>query len=147
MLGCETDLEQLLGSRLEVDAIVGRQTDDTITRVAEYASQGALPHNVIIQVGDNGPVWDEELLRLRHIVGDSRRVVLVNVRVERSWQNEVNEAIAQFVPTWHSATLADWYGHSTQRMLTDGVHPSVSACGVYAHVLTRALRAAGAKSG
>jgi len=142
MLGCEPDLERLLGSRLKVDAIVGRQTDDTITRVAEYESNGALPNNVIVQVGDNGPVWHEELVRLRNIVGDSRKVVLVNVRVQRSWQEEVNSTLAQFTPKWSAATLADWYGHSSERMLVDGVHPSETGCGVYAHVLTRALRAA-----
>ena len=45
MLGCAPVLEQRLGSRLRVDAVVGRQAVDTIERIAEYRAEGALPRD------------------------------------------------------------------------------------------------------
>ncbi len=143
MLGCAPVLEQRLGRRLRVDAVVGRQAVDTIARLAEYRARGALAHTVIVQIGDNGPVWFENLRRLRAVLSGVEHVVLVNVRVDRSWQNEVNHTLEAFVPIWPQAVLADWYAHSSERMLVDGVHPSVAGRSVYAQTIVQALRELG----
>jgi peptidoglycan/LPS O-acetylase OafA/YrhL len=140
MLGCAPLLTQQLGSRLRVDAVVGRQAVDTITRLAEYRAQGDLPATVIVQIGDNGPVWYSDLQRLRGILSGVPNVVLVNVRVDRSWQNEVNSTLAQFAPSWSQATIANWYGHSSEGLLADGVHPTIPGRTVYVNVILDALR-------
>lgn len=140
MLGCAPYLERQLGSRLRVDAVVARQTPDTIKRLARYAADGALPPTVIVQLGNNGPVWYDELVHLRRLLRATKRVVLVNVRVDRSWQDEVNQTLQSFVGQWPKATLADWYSHSGPKLLVDGVHPSYGGCKVYARVILSALR-------
>jgi peptidoglycan/LPS O-acetylase OafA/YrhL len=138
MLGCAPNLQQRLGRRLRVDAVVGRQIGDTISRLAEYRARRRLPSTVVVQIGDNGPIWHVDLEHLRRVLG-VQRVVLVNVRVARSWQNEVNHALSQFVASWHQAIIANWYGHSSENMLTDGVHPTVAARSVYARVIVEAI--------
>ena len=140
MLGCAPVLEQRLGSRLRVDAVVGRQAVDTISRLAEYRAHGDLPPTVIVQIGDNGPVWYRNLQRLREVLSGVPHVVLVNVRVARSWQGEVDRALAEYVSSWPQAVLANWYGHSSESLLVDGVHPSVAGRAIYAEVVLEALR-------
>ena len=140
MLGSAPVLEQRLGSRLRVDAVVGRQAVDTIQRIAEYRAHGALPQTVIVQIGDNGPVWFENLERLHSVLSGVAHVVLVNVRVDRDWQHEVNHTLEAFVPVWPQAVLADWYAHSSESLLVDGVHPSVAGRAVYAQTIVEALR-------
>jgi peptidoglycan/LPS O-acetylase OafA/YrhL len=145
MLGCAPVLEQRLGSRLRVDAVVGRQAADTIERLAEYRAQRALPPTVIVQIGDNGPVWHSNMQRLRTVLGGVPHVVIVNVRVARSWQNEVNSELTSFLSTWPQAVLANWYSHSSESLLVDGVHPSVPGRSIYASVVVDALREAAAR--
>ena len=139
MLGCAPDLEQRVGHGLRVDAVVGRQAEQTIARLAEYRAAGRLPDTVIVQIGDNGPVWYADMQHLRRVLRGVAHVVLVNVRLARSWQNEVNSELEAYTRGWPQAVIADWYSHSSQAMLVDGVHPSVSARSVYASVVAGAL--------
>jgi peptidoglycan/LPS O-acetylase OafA/YrhL len=142
MLGCAPNLEQLIGHRLRVDAIVGRQAEATIARLAQYRAAGELPSTVIVQIGDNGPVWYADMQHLRKVLERVPRVVLVNVRLARSWQNEVNDELSSYAKSWPQAVIADWFDHSSQSMLSDGVHPQYSDRSVYAGVVYDALKRA-----
>jgi hypothetical protein len=139
MLGCAQDLEALIGRRLRVDAVVGRQADAAIARLAQYRAARQLPSTVIVQIGDNGPVWYADMQRLRRVLRGVAAVVLVNVRLARSWQDEVNSELRSYARTWPQAVIADWFDHSSQSMLSDGVHPAYSAQPVYARVVHDAL--------
>ena len=142
MLGSAPNLEQRIGHRLIVDAVVGRQAEQTIGRLAQYRAAGRLPSTVIVQIGDNGPVWYADMQHLRRVLSGVPRVVLVNVRLARSWQNEVNGELKQYARTWPQAVIANWYAHSSKAMLTDGVHPSIAARTAYASVVSGALEQA-----
>ena len=142
MLGAAANLEALIGRRLRVDAVVGRQAEATIARLAQYRAAGRLPREVIVQIGDNGPVWYSDMQNLRRVLRGVPVVVIVNVRLARSWQGEVDHQLAQYVRTWPQAVLANWFAHSTQAMLVDGVHPQVWARAVYARVVYDALKRA-----
>jgi peptidoglycan/LPS O-acetylase OafA/YrhL len=146
MLGSAPDLEKRLGHRLTVDAVVGRQAEDTIDRLAQYRAAGQLPKTVVVQIGNNGPVWYSDMQHLRKVLASVPRVVLVNVRLARSWQNEVNNELSQYARTWPQAVIANWFAHSTQAMLTDGVHPSVAAQENYVDVIIAALEQVERKS-
>jgi peptidoglycan/LPS O-acetylase OafA/YrhL len=139
MLGCSSQLESRLHGHVHVDAIVGRQVEDAVKVLSHRRNHHKLPKAVIVQVGDNGPTWYSDLVRLRHALGSVPDVVVVNVRVDRSWESEVNDALAQFVRTWPQARLADWYGSSKDSELSDGVHPWPYACTTYARVIATAL--------
>jgi len=142
MLGAAPNLEALIGGRLRVDAVVGRQAEQTIARLAAYRAAGRLPREVIVQIGDNGPVWYSDMQHLRRVLRGVPVVVIVNVRLARSWQGEVDHQLAQYLHTWPQAVLANWFAHSTQAMLVDGVHPQVWARAVYARVVYDALKRA-----
>jgi peptidoglycan/LPS O-acetylase OafA/YrhL len=140
MLGCASALRPALDNRVRVDAVVGRQIADTITDLDRYRAKHTLPKVVIIQVGNNGPLWYRDLVRLKAALHGVPDIVVVNVRNATSWQNESNQAITQWLLGWHFAHLADWYRHSTDKMLSDGTHPWPYACRIYARVIATTLR-------
>ena len=104
---------------------MSRQPDTTIDRLFAYRAAGSLPQRVIVHVGDNGPVYYADAQRLKRALAGVPLVVLVNVRVDTSWQAEVNSELRQTVRGWHQATIADWYDASAgPGLLDDGTHTS-----------------------
>jgi peptidoglycan/LPS O-acetylase OafA/YrhL len=142
MLDCSSDLEVALHHRVRVDATVGRQIDDTIEELDRLRKHQRLPQAIVLQVGNNGPLWYRDLVRLRDALRGIPDVVVVNVRNSTSWQDESNHALANWLHGWPAAHLADWYGHSTDKMLSDGTHPWPYGCRVYARVIASTLRSA-----
>jgi peptidoglycan/LPS O-acetylase OafA/YrhL len=142
MLDCSAELKAALGHRVRVDATVGRQIDDTIRELNRLRSRHRLPATVVIQVGNNGPLWYDDLVRLRHALRGIPDVVAVNVRNATSWQDESNQALVNWLHGWRAAHLADWYGNSTNSMLSDGTHPWPQDCTIYARVIADTLRSA-----
>ena len=140
MLGCSRQLREALHHRVRVDATVGRQIDDTINELQSLRRHHRLPKTIVIQVGNNGPLWYHDLVRLRHALHGIRDVIVVNVRNSTSWQDESNHALATWLQGWPTAHLADWYGSSTNKMLSDGTHPWPYACWNYARVIENTLR-------
>jgi hypothetical protein len=142
MLGCSAQLREALHHRVRVDATVGRQIDDTIGELQRLRRQHKLPHTIVLQVGNNGPLFYGDLARLRRALHGIPTVIVVNVRNATSWQDESNREIAGWLHGWPAAHLADWYGSSTNKMLSDGTHPWPYACWIYANVIARTLRSA-----
>ncbi len=141
MLGCASALRPALDYRVHVDAKVGRQIRDMIADVEQYRANGRLPKTVIIQIGNNSPLNSGDLRDLRAALRGVTDIVVVNVRVGTSWQDESNNEITSWLEGWHVAHLADWYHHSTDSMLySDGTHPLPQYCPVYAHVIATTLR-------
>jgi peptidoglycan/LPS O-acetylase OafA/YrhL len=143
MLGCTKALRQRVGPRLTVDAAISRQVEDLVERLRTYRANGVLPDTVVVQLGDNGPVWYRDLVSLRSVLSKVPRVVLVNARVDRSWQSEVVSEVGKFQRGWRQSRLANWYAHSSDSMLQDGVHPAAGGCRIYAGVVVTALRSFG----
>jgi hypothetical protein len=142
MLGCSRELKDALDHRVRVDATVGRQIEDTVNELQRLRRHHKLTKTVVIQVGNNGPLWYRDLVRLRHALHGIPQVVVVNVRNTTSWQNESNHALVDWVHGWPAARLADWYGASTSKMMQDGTHPWPYGCTIYAHMIADALRSA-----
>ena len=95
---------------------------------------------MIIQIGNNGPLYYQDMKLLRHALRGITDIVVVNVRNATSWETESNTAITQWISGWHIAHLADWYNHSQPSWLSDGTHPWPQYCPVYARVIRDALR-------
>jgi hypothetical protein len=140
MLGTERALERRLGRGTRVDAAVGRQPRDIIRRLEAYRKADRLPPRVVVQVGDNGPVWHADVRHLRRVLRGVPRVVLVTVRVPRSWEAQVNAELSQAARAWPQAVLADWHAASGRAgMLYDGAHPDPAGQKLYARVVARAV--------
>jgi hypothetical protein len=142
MLGCSTELRTALQDRVRVDATVGRQIDDTIDELQRLRRHHKLPQTIVIQIGNNGPLWYRDLVRLRHALHGIPDVTVVNVRNSTTWQDESNHALESWLHDWPAAHLADWYGTSTNKMLSDGTHPWPYACTIYSRVIADTLRSA-----
>jgi lysophospholipase L1-like esterase len=131
-------LERQLGAK--VDAAVGRQPGVIIDRLAAYRAAGALPPNVVVQIGENGPFWGSDQARLRQVLHGVPRVVLVNIRQRTSWEGQVNGALVAVARTWSQATIADWHSASANAdLLWDGAHPKPAGQNVYARTVRAAL--------
>ena len=142
MLGASAALESALGPELHIDAVVSRQPEATIGRLFAYRAAGSLPRRVIVHIGDNGPVYYADVLRLKAALAGVPLVVIVNVRVDTSWQDEVNSELAYAVKGWHEATIADWYDASAGAgVLVDGTHTSPHGAQLFAALIARAIHA------
>ena len=140
MLDCSRELKDALQHRVRVDATVGRQIGDTVNQLQWLRRHHKLTRTIVIQVGNNGPLWNRDLVRLQHALHGIPHVVVVNVRNTTSWQDESNHALAAWVSRWPVAHLADWYGSSTSKMMQDGTHPWPYGCTIYARVIAATLR-------
>jgi hypothetical protein len=140
MLGCKRQLKEALHHRVRVDATVGRQIDDTIDELQRLRRHHKLPKTIVLQVGNNGPLYYDDLVRLRRALHGIPNLVVVNVRNATSWQDESNHALDGWLHDWPAAHLADWYGSSTDKMLSDGTHPFPYACWNYARLISDTLR-------
>ena len=138
MLGAAPEL----GRHTLVDAEIGRQAQDIIGRLQAYRDAGELPERVVVQIGENGPVTGGELAELRRVLKGVARVVIVNVRVPRSWGDSVNASLEKFVARWPEARLADWYDASAKQGLLydDATHPRPEGQKIYTRIVRQALR-------
>ena len=82
------------------------------------------------------------MARLVSITRGVSEVVLINVRVPKSWQAESNTTI-DGAATHPRFALADWYTASGAPGLLypDAVHPDSAGQVVYAHLVARAVAA------
>ncbi|MFL5943129.1 MAG: acyltransferase family protein [Gaiellaceae bacterium] len=140
MLGCTRQLKAALRHRVRVDASVGRQILDTVKDLDRLRAGHRLPRTIVLQVGNNGPLWYRDLVKLKRALRGVPDVVVVNVRNDTSWQDESNRALVNWLHDWRTAHLADWYGHSTRNMLQDGTHPWPYGCRIYARLIADTLR-------
>lgn len=140
MLDCSSQLRTALQHRVRVDATVGRQIENTVNELQRLRRHHHLTKIVVIQIGNNGPLWYHDLVRLRHALHGIPRIVVVNVRNDTSWQDESNHALANWLRGWREARLADWYAHSTEKMMQDGTHPWPYGCRIYSRVIADTLR-------
>jgi hypothetical protein len=141
MEGCSVALERALDYHVRIDASVARQIKDVIAEFDRIRhTYGHLPKVVIVQVGNNGPLFYDDLTALRHALRGVPDVIVVNVRNPRQWETESNQAITNWLKGWRRAHLADWYDHSTNAMTYDGTHPLPQYCPVYARVIATTLR-------
>ena len=134
--------QEALGRHMTVDAAVGRQASDVIARLETYRAADRLPRRVVVQIGENGPLGSDDIQELRRTLADVQRVVLVNVRVPRTWVAQTNDVLSRAVKDWPQARVADWYDASAgaDRLYDDETHPTPQGRRVYARIVRRALQ-------
>ena len=147
MLGTRAYLELAFGDDIVVDAEVSRQFSQLPDTIASYKSDPDNPplgDVVIIHLGTNGflnsRVFDETMEQLE----TTRRVLFVNVRVPRTWEDEVNRQLTAGVERWDNAYLVDWHGYSAGQEEdwinpTDGVHMVPEGALAYTQLLQASL--------
>jgi hypothetical protein len=123
MLGAQSALVQAMPG-LRVDAKVGRQFNAVSDVVGWYASEGLIPGTLIVHAGTNGTFTDGDLDRMMERAGD-RKVLLVNAKVARPWQELVNQRLAAAAQRHPNAVLVDWFSLASAHpewFAADGAH-------------------------
>ena len=135
MVGAAPALHDRLGANGFIDARVSRQFDEGIHVVHDLHAQGRLGRVVIIHLGDNGPIKPEQMDQMMGELAGVPHVLFVTVRVDRSWQGEVNQTIVDASHRYTTITVVDWYGYSAPHgdwFASDGTHVNNKSANAYA---------------
>jgi hypothetical protein len=126
-----------------INAQVGRQFSTGLQVIASLKASGLLRPIVVVGLGTNGPVSQQEINQLYTEIGPDRELVLVNTYDPRTWQQEVNSILATAVADHPKTVLADWsttIEYRTDLLWPDGIHPQPGGGVVYAGMLKAALQ-------
>ena len=112
MVGAAPALQAKLGAGAYIDAHIGRQFSDGILVAQSYRDHGRLGRVVVVHLGDNGPIRPSDIDAILDALKGVPNVLLVNVRVPRDWQAEVNSELNAAVARHPGVKLVDWFGFS-----------------------------------
>jgi peptidoglycan/LPS O-acetylase OafA/YrhL len=142
MIGAQEKLEQRLGPGFSMDAKVGRQADEFIDIVQAIKREGHHPAAMVIQWGNNGPLYGEDMEALRKATTNVGQLFLISDHAPVSWQDESNKAIAEAAAQWHHTTEIPWKvaaEEGGESLFYDGIHLTPKGAGVYARLVSRVL--------
>jgi peptidoglycan/LPS O-acetylase OafA/YrhL len=120
-----------------INAKVSRHMFTGISIVDHLARARRLRPVVIVGLGTNGPVTADQISRLRAVVGN-RWLLLINTFVPRSWEHEVNAALARAADRYPNVLLVNWHNaieHHQSLLWSDGIHPQPIGGKLYAKVV------------
>ncbi|MBC1485028.1 acyltransferase family protein [Listeria seeligeri] len=140
MLDIEPYLKEAVPN-ITIDGLVGRQLRDAITTATGYKKFNTSSSAVIIELGTNGPFTESQLDTLLDQF-DNASIYLVNTKVPRGWESEVNKSIANAAER-SNVTVIDWYSQAVnnpQYFAEDGVHLTKSGSEAYVTLLTNAMK-------
>jgi hypothetical protein len=140
MLGAAPALQTVFGRHLIVNAVEGRQFYTAVSVVASYERR-LHPRLVIIHLGNNGYVPFGQLQSMLATLRPAHTVVLINLHVDKPWQNSVNDALAYAARTHPNVIVADWDGAANGHsgIFYDGTHVTPAGAHLYASVLVGAI--------
>jgi len=124
LLVAKAELERRLPAA-SIDAEVGRQFKELVSLARALRDGGGLGEQVILQLGNNGPVTSSQFDEIMDVLKGARRVVVVNVKVSRPWEGPNNSVLAEGVSRWPNAVLVDWHRHGAahpELFADDGTH-------------------------
>jgi hypothetical protein len=143
MIGAKDRLAARLGRRFSMNAKVSRQADEFVDLVDRLRARGGSIDALIIQMGNNGPLYSDEMDALHQAVAGVGEVFLVNDLAPVSWSGESDEKLSEAARAWPHTTLIDWHsivGDHLDRLTWDGLHLTPAGAGVYTRLITREVR-------
>jgi len=110
MAGAVDALVQTLGPETTtVDAEESRQFSEGVDVIQGYKDRGELKDDVVVQLGTNGNIDPDDFNRMMDILKGVKKVLLVNAKVPRPWEEQVNDTIAEGAKRYKNAVLVDWH--------------------------------------
>jgi peptidoglycan/LPS O-acetylase OafA/YrhL len=142
MVGAAERLSARLGPGLSLNAKEGRQAAEFVEIVEKLKREGHDPAAIIIQMGNNGPLYGAELEAIQKATADVGELFLITDHAPVSWIDESNGALAEAAEDWPHTTLIDWAPVAAEHEaeLWDGIHLKPSAAALYAQLVNEAVR-------
>ena len=138
MVGAAPALQSRLGPSGYIDAHIGRQFEDGVHVAQSYRDGGRLGRAVVVHLGDNGAITPAQIDELLGSLAGVPNVLLVNVRVTKPWQDEVNHALADAVGRHPGVKLVDWFSFSAPHggwFAGDGTHLTEAGAAAFADLV------------
>ncbi len=142
MIGSKDKLAARFGPSFSMNAKLGRQADEFVTLAQRLKRRGGHVDALIIQMGNNGPLYGDEMEDLRKATSEVGELFLVTDHAPVSWQSESNHALEEADETWPHTTLIDWGSAAAahENLLWDGIHLTPGGAGVYARLVSGEVR-------
>jgi len=112
MVAAAGELHKRLGPSGYIDAKQNRYFSEAAPIMSRLRAQGALGRVVVIHLGNNGPVSPGDVDAAMREAAGVQAVLLVTVRVDRNWQNQVNQTLRDAATRWPQIQIVDWYSYS-----------------------------------
>ncbi len=138
MLGAISAFQQRFGPEIAVDAAVSRQFGTAIDILRGLKSSGRLAETVVVHLGTNGVITQGHMDAIMDILKDRKRVVFVNLKVPRRWEQIDNDVIASNVAKYPNTVLLDWHnlgGAHPEYFYEDGIHLRPVGARAYAELI------------
>ncbi|HEX2393509.1 MAG TPA: acyltransferase family protein [Solirubrobacterales bacterium] len=143
MIGARDELAARLGPGFSMSAEVGRQASGFVEIVQRLKREGRHLQALIIQMGNNGPLYGEAMEALQKATTNVGQLFLVNDHAPVSWVGESNDALAEAAEDWPHTTLIDWASLAeagAESWFWDGIHLTPLGAGHYARLVSRVVR-------
>ncbi|WP_114166905.1 acyltransferase family protein [Exiguobacterium sp. TNDT2] len=138
-------LNEYLGTafpNMKIDAELGRQVSDAQDVATTYRDYDAPGHVVFFHLGTNGAFKMEQLDSLIAMFESADHVYVINTRVPRPWEREVNEKLKRASELHDDVTLIDWHkassGHADY-FESDGVHLNIDGAEAFGNLLSEEI--------
>jgi lysophospholipase L1-like esterase len=142
MLGAVDALVQTIGpERTFIDAEESRQFSAGVDRIEQYKNEDKLGDDVVVQLGTNGTINPDDFDRMMGLL-KGRKVLIVNAKVPRAWEDQVNQVLADGVKRYKNAVLIDWHtigGDHPEYFYDDGLHLRPEGAQAYAQLILSKL--------
>ncbi|WP_080472450.1 acyltransferase family protein [Lactiplantibacillus plantarum] len=129
LLDVSSDLQDVIPGTV-VQGRVGRQVTEVPGIINSLKSQGQLAHNVLLNIGTNGTITDDQAEQVVKLIGKDRQTFWVTAHVPtQSWQNQVNAQIAKTAKKHANVHVIDWHGRAQNQsgwFADDNVHPNTT---------------------
>ena len=137
LLEAKATLEQRLPDAA-IDAVVGRQFKELLGVATQLRDTGRLGQEVILQLGNNGPVTAGQFDEIMDVFKGVHRVVVVNVKVPRPWEAPNNTMLADNIGHWPNAVLVDWHKQGAahpELFADDGTHMGPTGVAIFVQLI------------
>jgi hypothetical protein len=139
MLGAATTLRDTIGdTRLGFNAAESRQFSAGVDTLQALRDEGQLGDEVVVQLGTNGSINPDDFDRMMNVLKGVKKVIVVNAKVPRIWEDQVNEVLAEGVKKYKNAVLVDWHaiaGEHPEFFWDDGFHLRPEGAQYYAQLI------------
>lgn len=137
MIGAASAMQETIPN-LSIDAAIGMTPASAIEILRAHRDAGTLGDVIILHIGNNGLFTESEFDQVMEVIGDSRTLMVVNLKVPRPWEGPNNGVLADGAARYENAMLLDWHGLSKDHpefFWNDGIHLRPDGAAHYTQLL------------